>query len=50
MRLLRCFLLCQVIVGPRGAAAGDVEIKNRKCGGGETMALPCALQRRSVAA
>ena len=42
----------QVIVGPRGAAAGEVEIKNRKTGERET--LPCrggrqAIRRRRMA-
>ncbi|MBZ0164036.1 MAG: proline--tRNA ligase [Notoacmeibacter sp.] len=35
----------QLIVGPRGAAAGEVEIKNRRTGERETMALDAALQR-----
>ncbi|MGB3537069.1 MAG: proline--tRNA ligase [Mesorhizobium sp.] len=35
----------QVIVGPRGAAAGEVEIKNRKSGERETLSIAAAAQR-----
>ncbi len=40
----------QVIVGPRGVAAGEVEIKNRKSGERETVPLATALQRLGAAA
>jgi prolyl-tRNA synthetase len=50
MRLSRYFLPWQVIVGPRGVAAGEVEIKNRKNGERETMPLASALQRLGVTA
>ena len=40
----------QVIVGPRGVAAGEVEIKNRKSGERETVPLATALQRLGVSA
>ncbi len=39
----------QLIVGPRGVAAGDVEIKNRKSGERETLPLAAALKRLGVA-
>ncbi|PLP60481.1 proline--tRNA ligase [Mesorhizobium loti] len=39
----------QVIVGPRGVAAGEVEIKNRKSGERETVPLATALQRLGAA-
>jgi len=35
----------QVIVGPRGVAAGEVEVKNRATGERETMALQSVLER-----
>ena len=35
----------QVIVGPRGVAAGEVEIKNRRTGERETMSIPAAIAR-----
>jgi prolyl-tRNA synthetase len=35
----------QVIVGPRGAAAGEVEVKNRRTGERETVSLAVALER-----
>jgi prolyl-tRNA synthetase len=35
----------QVIVGPRGAAAGEVEIKNRRTGERETLSIAAAAQR-----
>jgi prolyl-tRNA synthetase len=35
----------QVIVGPRGVAAGEVEIKNRKSGARETLPVAAALAR-----
>ena len=38
----------QVIVGPRGAAAGEVEIKNRKTGERETLPVAQALARLSA--
>ena len=40
----------QVIVGPRGVAAGEVEIKNRKSGERETVPQATALQRLGAAA
>ncbi|MCG7506683.1 proline--tRNA ligase [Mesorhizobium retamae] len=40
----------QLIVGPRGVAAGEVEIKNRKSGERETLPLATALQRLGAAA
>jgi prolyl-tRNA synthetase len=40
----------QIIVGPRGAAAGEVEIKNRKTGERETLPLAEALARFGVRA
>jgi prolyl-tRNA synthetase len=40
----------QVIVGPRGVAAGEVEIKNRKTGGRETVPLATVAQRFGAAA
>ena len=40
----------QIIVGPRGAAAGEVEIKNRRTGERETLALPAAASRFGAAA
>ena len=40
----------QVIVGPRGVAAGVVEIKNRKSGERETVPQATALQRLGAAA
>ncbi|MGC4027215.1 MAG: proline--tRNA ligase [Mesorhizobium sp.] len=39
----------QVIVGPRGAAAGEVEIKNRRTGERETVSLAVALERFGAA-
>ena len=39
----------QLIVGPRGVAAGEVEIKNRKSGERETLPLAAALKRLGVA-
>jgi prolyl-tRNA synthetase len=35
----------QVIVGPRGVAAGEVEIKNRKTGERETLPIVAVAQR-----
>ncbi|MEP9371691.1 proline--tRNA ligase [Mesorhizobium sp. KR1-2] len=35
----------QVIVGPRGVAAGEVEIKNRRTGERETLSIPAAIAR-----
>jgi len=35
----------QVIIGPRGAAAGEVEIKNRKSAERETLSLEAAINR-----
>jgi prolyl-tRNA synthetase len=35
----------QFIVGPRGAAAGEVEIKNRKTGERETLSVAAAASR-----
>lgn len=40
----------QVIVGPRGVAAGEVEIKSRKSGERETLPLAAALKRLGAAA
>ncbi|MGB3415661.1 MAG: proline--tRNA ligase [Mesorhizobium sp.] len=40
----------QVIVGPRGVAAGEVEIKNRKTGERETVPLATVAQRFGAAA
>ncbi len=40
----------QVIVGPRGAAAGEVELKNRKSGERETLSIAAALQRLGAGA
>lgn len=40
----------QLIVGPRGVAAGEVELKNRKSGARETVPLAGALERLGVAA
>lgn len=40
----------QVIVGPRGVAAGEMEIKNRKTGERETVPLATAAQRFGAAA
>ena len=40
----------QVIVGPRGVAAGEVEIKNRKTGERETLPIADAKKRFGVAA
>ena len=40
----------QLIVGPRGVAAGEVELKNRKSGARETVPLASALERLGVAA
>ncbi|MBT1156104.1 hypothetical protein J1C56_10925 [Aminobacter anthyllidis] len=45
MRLLRYFLPWQVIVRPRGAAVGEVEIKNRKSGGRLTLPVAQALAK-----
>lgn len=50
MRLSCCFLPRQVIVGPRGVATGEVEIKIRKSGEGETVLLASALEHLGVAA
>ncbi|MNL32351.1 Proline--tRNA ligase [compost metagenome] len=35
----------QIIVGPRSAAAGEVEVKDRKTGAREVMTLEAALNR-----
>jgi len=35
----------QIIVGPRGVAAGEVEIKNRRTGDRETLSIPAAIAR-----
>ncbi|PWJ84058.1 prolyl-tRNA synthetase [Pseudaminobacter salicylatoxidans] len=35
----------QIIVGPRGVAAGEVEIKNRRTGERETLSIPAAIAR-----
>ena len=35
----------QVIVGPRGAASGEVEIKNRKTGARESLSIDAAINR-----
>jgi len=35
----------QVIVGPRGVAAGEVEVKNRRTGERETLSIPAAIAR-----
>jgi len=35
----------QIIVGPRSAAGGEVEIKDRKTGARETMTVEAALNR-----
>jgi prolyl-tRNA synthetase len=35
----------QLIVGPRGVASGEVEIKNRRTGERETMSIPAAIAR-----
>ncbi|AQS41793.1 MAG: Proline--tRNA ligase [Candidatus Tokpelaia hoelldobleri] len=35
----------QIIIGPRGAAAGEVEIKDRKSGARETLSVEAALNR-----
>jgi prolyl-tRNA synthetase len=40
----------QVIVGPRGVAAGEVEIKNRKSGERETLPIAEAKKRLGIAA
>lgn len=40
----------QVIVGPRGVAAGEVEIKNRKTGERQTLSVAEAVRRLGVAA
>src|SRR5690606_27831240 len=40
----------QVIVGPRGIAAGEVEVKNRKTGERETMPLTAVAARFGMAA
>ena len=40
----------QVIVGPRGVAAGEIEIKNRKTGERETLPIADAKKRFGVAA
>jgi prolyl-tRNA synthetase len=39
-----------VIVGPRGVAAGEVEIKNRRTGARETLPIADAKKRFGVAA
>ncbi|WP_292579101.1 His/Gly/Thr/Pro-type tRNA ligase C-terminal domain-containing protein, partial [Mesorhizobium sp.] len=39
-----------VIVGPRGVAAGEVEIKNRKSGERETLPIAEAKKRLGIAA
>ncbi|WP_315923636.1 proline--tRNA ligase [Mesorhizobium sp. SP-1A] len=40
----------QVIVGPRGATAGEVELKNRKSGERETLSVEAAIKRLGAAA
>jgi len=40
----------QVIVGPRGVAAGEVEIKNRRTGERETLPMAAAKTRLGIAA
>jgi prolyl-tRNA synthetase len=40
----------QIIVGPRGAVAGEVEIKNRRTGERETLSTAAAAQRFGAAA
>ncbi|RVC20766.1 His/Gly/Thr/Pro-type tRNA ligase C-terminal domain-containing protein, partial [Mesorhizobium sp. M7A.F.Ca.CA.004.04.2.1] len=39
-----------VIVGPRGVAAGEIEIKNRKTGERETLPIADVKKRFGVAA
>jgi prolyl-tRNA synthetase len=50
MRLSRYFLPRQVIVRPRGVAAAEAEIKNRKTGERETLPVASTIQRQDVAA
>jgi len=35
----------QIIAGPRGVAAGEVEIKDRKTGERETLSIEAAINR-----
>ena len=44
------FGIGQLIVGPRGVAAGEVELKNRKTGERETLPIAAAISRLGGAA